>query len=92
VKIMRPCVVAETLPRMKDFVFRCSSHRGEIGEVADPVIIIRDNSGNLGLLEHELRDENGVRIAGFAPGESAAIVAIPINQCGMKVIFRKRHR
>jgi hypothetical protein len=51
-----------------------------MGETAEPLIIIRDNGGNLGLLEHELGDEDGVGIASLAPGEGAPVTAIPTKK------------
>lgn len=90
--MMRSCVIPEALPPMEDLIFRSSSDRREIGEAAEPLIIIRDNSGNLCLLEHELRDEDCVRIVGATPGEVPAVAAIPIAQRAAKLISLERHR
>jgi len=80
VQIARPCVITEALPRVEDVIFRSSSQRGEMGKTAEPLIIIRDNGGNLGLLEHELGDEDGIGIASLAPGEGAPVTAIPTKK------------
>ena len=80
VQIARPRVITEALPRVEDVIFRSPSQRGEMGETAEPLIIIWDNGGNLGLLEHELGDEDGVGIASLAPGEGAPVTAIPTKK------------
>ena len=80
VQIARPRVIAKALPRVEDVIFRSPGQRGEMGEAAEPLIIIRDNDGNLGLLEHELGDEDGVGIASLAPGEDAPVMAIPTKK------------
>ena len=43
-------------------------------------MIIRDDGGDLRLLEHELGNEDCVRIAGPAPGEIAPMPTIPTNK------------
>ena len=91
-KIAGPRVVAETLPRVEDVTFRSPSQRAKIREPAEPLIIIRDNGGNLGLLEHELGDENGVGIARVTPGKIPAVLAIPAAQRTDELIFPKSHR
>jgi hypothetical protein len=70
-------VIAESLPRVEDVTFRSPGQGGEIGEAAEPRLIIRDNGGNLSLLEHELRNEDGVWIASLAPWQGAAMAAVP---------------
>ena len=85
-------VIAEALPRVQDFTFRSPGQGGEIWEAAEPLIIIRDNGGNLSLLEHELGDEDGVGIASLAPGKGAAMAAIPIRQGLAEFIFLESHR
>ena len=84
VQIARPRIIAEALPRVEDVIFRSPSQRGEMGEAAEPLIIIRDNGGNLGLLEHELGDEDRVGIASLTPGEGAPVAAIPTKKRAME--------
>ena len=83
-EIARARVVAQSLPGVQDVVFRCSRERGEIRESAKPLIIIRSNGRDLGLLEHQLGDENGVRIARAAPGKIAATATIPAKKSATK--------
>ena len=47
-------------------------------------MIIRDHGGDLRLLEHELGNEDRVRIAGPAPGEIAPMTTIPANKRAAK--------
>jgi hypothetical protein len=70
-------VIAKALPGAKDLLFGSSRQGGEIGETPQPLIIIREDGGDLRLLEHELGDEDSVGIAGAAPGEIAAVLAVP---------------
>lgn len=67
-KVPGAVVIAEALPSVENIVLRSARDRSEIMESAEPFIIIGDHGGDLGLLKHELGDENRVRIAGFAPG------------------------
>ena len=62
---------------MENIRFRGGGESGETAETAKPFMIVRDDGGDLGLLEHELRDEDRVGIGGSAPGEIAGVFAIP---------------
>ena len=84
VKISRARVIAQALPRTQDVIFGSASQKGEIGEAAEPLIVIRDHCRDLSLLEHELGDENCVWIARSAPGEVAAVAAIPRKKKAME--------
>jgi hypothetical protein len=65
---------------VENFLFGSRCQGGEIREAAHPSIIIRNDSGDLGLLQHELGNEDRVRIAGAAPGKIAAVLAIPRDE------------
>ena len=80
VQMASACVIAESLPRVQDVIFRGSGQGGKIGEPTEPVIIIWDNGSDLCLLEHELGDEDAVRIAGLAPGKIAAMATMPAKK------------
>jgi hypothetical protein len=92
-QVASPRVIAESLPRVEAVTFRSPGQGGEIWEAAEPLIIIRDNGGNLSLLEHELRDEDGVGIASLAPGQGAAMAAIPTQKRAMERVdvLRRGH-
>ena len=47
-------------------------------------MIVRDDGGDLRLLEHELGNEDCVRVTGPAPGEIAAVTAIPADKRAAK--------
>jgi hypothetical protein len=79
-EISSASVVAESLPGMKDVAFGSGGEGGEVGKTLEPLIIIRDDGGYLGLLQHELRDEDGVGIGGAAPGKIAGVFAVPGEQ------------
>jgi len=66
-KVSRPVVIAETLPGVEDVVLRSARNRREIRKPAEPFIIIRDYSDDLGLLKHEFGDQNRIGISGLAP-------------------------
>ena len=86
-------LIAETLPRTQDVIFRSASERSEIRKSAEPFIIIRNDSGDLSLLEHELGNEDGVWVARSAPREVAAVAAIPAEKRAAKRanVFRRNH-
>ena len=56
---------------MQNVRFSRSGKRANSGEATQPPIIVRDDGSSLGLLEHDFGNENGVRMAGLAPGEIA---------------------
>jgi hypothetical protein len=84
-------IIPEALPRVEDVTFRRPGEGGEIRETAKPLIIIRDNGGNLSLLEHELGDEDGVGVAGLAPGKETAVCMVPTRQGRAELIFSESH-
>ncbi|HEX3421674.1 MAG TPA: hypothetical protein VHT01_10605 [Candidatus Udaeobacter sp.] len=84
VEISRASVIAEALPRVQDLVLGGPSKRVEIWKRTQPVVIIRDDGGDLRLLEHELGNEDCVWIDRSAPREVAAMAAIPTRQTTAK--------
>jgi ribonuclease HIII len=92
VEISRPGVIPETLPGAKHVVFRSACQSDEIGKPQQPLVIVRDHRHNLGLLEHKLGDEDGVRITGPAPRKIPAMTTIPIQQVTTKFGCLERHR
>ena len=47
--------------------------------------IVRNDGGDLGLLQHHFGNENGVGIAGAAPGKIASVFSIPARQRAAKL-------
>ena len=85
VQMPRASIVAEALPGMKDLAFRGASQRRESWESAEPLFIIRQNSGDLGLLQHELGDEDRIGIARAAPWKVATMAAIPAQKSATEI-------
>ena len=46
----------------------------------EPRLVARDHAGHLGLLEHDLRDEDRVGVAGAPPRQVAALARVPAQQ------------
>jgi hypothetical protein len=83
-KISRTSVITEALPGVQDLIFRNAGQRGEIGNAAQSLVVIRDHTGDLSLLEHALGDEDGVGVARVPPGKVAAVFTIPAPKTAMK--------
>ena len=77
VKVARPRVITEALPGMENVGFSRAGERTNGGETAELSNIVRDHGCSLGLLEHDLGDQDGVGVVAAAPWESAAVAAIP---------------
>jgi len=71
VKISRSRIITEAFPGVQNLRFSRRSKRANGGKPAQPSIIVSDDSSSLGLLEHDFGDEDGVGIAGMAPGKIA---------------------
>jgi hypothetical protein len=84
VEISRASVIAEALPHAKHLIFRGARQGAKIGKSAEPLVIIRDHGGDLSLLEHELGNEDCVRVPNPAPGEIAPMPTIPTQQATTK--------
>ena len=79
-EISRPRVVAEALPDAEHFGLGGGGERGEIGEAREPLFVKRDDGRHLRLLEHELRNHDGVRIVGPPPREIAPVLREPFGE------------
>jgi ribonuclease HIII len=93
VQISGTIVIAESLPGVEDRVLRSARNWSEIGKPAKPFMIIRNYCRHLRLLKHELGDENGVRIVGFAPREMTAMKRKPDGKRTTKSrnVFERGH-
>ena len=67
-----PPVVPQSLPGGKHFGKRGSGKGGEVREGGDECREPDQDPLDLRLLEHDLRDENSIRIGGVPPGHRAA--------------------
>jgi hypothetical protein len=52
-----------------------------------PLVVIRHDGGDLRLLEHELGDEDCVRVSGPAPGEIAAVTTMPAEKRSLESAY-----
>ena len=80
VKISCASIVTKPLPGSKHVGVTTASECREVRKPAKPLIVIRDYSRDLGLLKHELRDNNAIRVASAAPGQVTTVAAIPVEQ------------
>ena len=79
-QIAHPRVVSEPFPGAQDFLWRGGGQRAHIGKSGQPAAIIIEHGGYLRLLQHELADEDGVRVTRTPPGEIAAGAGEPIDE------------
>lgn len=81
-KIPRPAVVAETFPGLEDGSFVRSGEGGEIWESRQPagVVVASKDGGDLSLLKHDFRDEDGVGVLGLPPRVVASMGLEPSDE------------
>ena len=73
-------VIAEALPKLVDFVRTRIGGGLDGGQFAHPAFPIRHDRLDLGLLEHDFGDPDGVGIAGAPPRQVAGVLRKPIQQ------------
>lgn len=73
-------VIAESFPEFVDAFRRSFCERCDRGERLHPTFPIGDHRPDLGLLEHDFRNPDGVRIAGATPREVASAFGEPAEQ------------
>ena len=73
-------VVAEPLPLSNDTGRRGRRERLDARPALEPRQVARNDSLDLRLLEHHLRDEDRVRVTGPAPRKIAAVLLEPVEQ------------
>ena len=72
-------VVPEAFPREEHVVQRGRGEGVPVGKPLQPARVVRSNGLDTGLLQHELRDRDAVRVPVGAPGQGAA-VTIEVGQ------------
>ena len=75
-----PDVVAERIPRRRDFVGRRVGQHRERRVLGEPLLILRQHAIDLRLLQHDLRHQDVIRVVGVAPRQVASVCAIPAEQ------------
>ena len=77
---LRPDVVAQRPPRLRDVLLVRPSQRFERGKALEPFVILGQYAIDLRLLQHHLGDQDVVRVVGFAPRQLAAVFPIPAEE------------
>src|SRR5206468_12186737 len=80
VQVDRPAVVTEAGPEAN---YLCSGRGGErleCRESSDEPLVVGDHTVDLGLLEHQLGDQDGVRSRVGSPGQTAAVAVVPVEE------------
>jgi hypothetical protein len=80
VQIGGPPVVSQPGPTLTDQGGRCRGQRMDRGISLQKAEVIRFHSGDLSLLEHELRHQDVIGIPSASPGEIPAMMAEPAQQ------------
>jgi len=80
VEIPRPAVVAKTRPGSFDVFHRRQRQRGEVGKPGQENRVAFGDPPASGLLQHDFRNQNLVRILGPAPGKVAPVAVVPGEQ------------
>lgn len=80
VQISRPAIIAQASPEPMDSLLPRPRQSLDGGQVLHPALPIRNDRSHPGLLEHDFRDPDGVRITGAAPGQVASLAGKPGEQ------------
>ena len=80
VKVHRADVVAEGVPRPRDVGDVGCRQRLERGVAPEELVVLRDHAVHLGLLEHDLRDQDVIGVARPPPGQVPLVAPVPPQQ------------
>jgi hypothetical protein len=75
-----PAIIAEPLPALSDREYPSGGQSVDIGIRVQEAVIVGLDPRHLGLLEHELGDQDPIRIASSAPREVPPVLAKPAEQ------------
>lgn len=97
VEVSRAGVVSQAGPESEDPVERSGGEPADGGEAAQEALIVGNDGGDLGLLEHGFGEPDGVRITGASPGQIAVMAVEPFQEraCGAELTWitgTARHR
>jgi len=73
VEIARAGVVAEAGPGFEDGGFGRSGEGANGGKSGEETLVVGEDGGDAGLLEHDFRNPDAIGIAGGPPGERALV-------------------
>jgi hypothetical protein len=90
-QIARPAVIAESAPMLQHRVFTRSCERIHIRKALDETLEIRNDRHDLGLLQHDFRQPDQIRVAAGLPGQVVAtVMALPVDDAGGKTFHPGR--
>jgi hypothetical protein len=81
----RAAIVSEPAPDGQHVIFRRGGQSLHRGETAEEAIVVVEDRSYPRLLQHDLRDPDGIRIAGSAPGQIAGIPVEPVKKLAPKL-------
>ena len=79
-KVSRAQIVSKTFPEFEDGIGSGAGQRAHVRQVAHPTLPVGDDRLDLGLLEHDFRNPDGVGITSSAPGQVARVLLEPVEQ------------
>src|SRR5260370_34245250 len=79
-QIAGAAVIPETGPETQHFFLRRSGKSVNVGKALQKSFVVRNRSCNAGLLEHDFRQPNSVRVSCSAPRQIALEFAEPREQ------------
>ena len=86
----RPDVVAERVPGLDDVALGRRGQRLERRIAVEPLVVLRQHAIDLRLLQHDLGDEDVIRIARLAPRQVASVPPVPGEQPAPKPLAAAR--
>src|SRR5262245_22911347 len=83
-QVDRADVVTQRVPEPRDLLRRGAGEALERRIPLEKLVVLRDHPIYLRLLQHDLGDQDAIRIGGPAPGEVAAVAPVPREQASPK--------
>ncbi len=80
VQMTGPGVVAQSLPQTQHFFFRRGGHSGHVGKTLHPAVEIGDAALHLRLLQHDLRNPDGIGRIVRPPGQGTLVRGKPVKK------------
>ncbi len=85
VKILGAAIIAQATPSNQDVGQRGRGEAKDIRKTGDKAVKLWDHPLNLGLLQHQLANQNKIGIGALPPGHSAEQFAAPLPDEGLKI-------
>ena len=78
-------IVAQPAPQAQHHLLRSQSQRAEGGESLKKLLVALNDHGHTRLLQHDLRNPDGIGITAAPPGQVALVALIPLQQPGAQL-------